>query len=266
MGHLRYLCLLLICLLTACGGSDSVDAGQGLGDRATPPPEEATYIATSVTENGEQRVLVEGTELEIHFDGDRISASAGCNLINGTYSLTDLGILEVSDLFMTERGCDGPRHDQDEFVANFLADGPAFNVVSQDSIQLSTDGVTIELVDEAVANPPLPLLETEWEVTGFFDASVANTFNVAEPATIQFLDESTAVGHDGCADFTIDVDVDEETVRFDGTLDEPAADCEELPYVARVSASIRGEAAYVIEADKLTLTAPNGVGIEFRAR
>ena len=272
MASLRTLCLLIFGLLVACGGTGRVDVGQGSGDRATPPPAEASYVATSIVENGEPRALIAGTQLLLSFDGDRISASAGCNQIGGSYSATDLGILEVTDLFMTEVGCDGPRHEQDEFVADFLVAGPAFTVISADAIRLSTPAVTIELIDEAVANPPLPLLGTNWEVSGFFDVSVASAVNVAEPATIQFLDDSTAVGFDGCADFTIEVDVQqgaaasEGTVQFAGTLDEPSADCDELSYVAEVSASIRGEATYLIDADRLTITAANGVGIEFRAR
>lgn len=261
--------LLLLALLAACGGDSVVGSGDA-GDSSS-PPDKSNFVATSVTEGGVERPLVDGTQIEIHFDGGRIGASAGCNLISGNFSVNGQGVLTVTDVIMTERGCDAPRHAQDEFVASFLASGPTFTVVSDDAIRLSTSDVVMAFVDEAVANPPLPLLGTEWEVDGFFDASVANSFNVDTPALIQFLDESTAVGFDGCTEFTIDIEVDDAaqssgTLRFGGILDDAPADCVDVAYAYRVSTSIRGEASYVIDADRLTLTASNGVGIDFRAR
>ncbi len=259
---------LLALVVAACGSGSTIAAG---GDDATP---NGSYWATMVIEDGLERALVEGTQIELRFDDTQLGASAGCNSMGGTFSIAD-GTLQVTDMAMTEMGCDSERHAQDEFVANFLSAGPAI-AIDGDTMTLTTDTTTMELLDREIADPDRPIIGTKWRVDGFFDASVASSFNVAQPAWLMFTDESTLVGFDGCADFEMDVEVSDGStggpipdgadgeIQFGDPPAMPNDNCDDLPYAARLSANLRGQATYVIDGPTLTITAPDGTGVMLR--
>ena len=46
-----------------------------------------TFLSTDVTQDGEERPLVDGTQIRLAFSDGQLSASAGCNTIGGTYSI-----------------------------------------------------------------------------------------------------------------------------------------------------------------------------------
>jgi len=237
-----FILILSLCLLAACGDEASVSTD---GDEATPTTPQGDYWSTAVTENGEPKALVEGTRLSFSFGDNEVWVSAGCNSMGGSFAMTDEGVLTVTDTMMTEMGCDGPRHAQDDFVSAFLASSPTL-AMGENTITLSNDTVTIELLDRKVADPDRPIIGTEWEVTGFFDASVATSLATENKAWIRFVDQSTAHGFDGCAEFTMNVEVNDGStggpigegadgeLQFGGTLAEPPVDCVDAPYAARV--------------------------------
>src|SRR3990172_6688727 len=82
------------------------------------------FLSTSVTDGGAVRQLVPGTRISLRFDDDRIGASAGCNIMGGTYRL-DGGRLLVEGGAMTEMGCDEARSAQDNWLFGFLGSDPA---------------------------------------------------------------------------------------------------------------------------------------------
>jgi len=273
----RIAILITILLLAACGSDSTSVASTGEPSTADSGDGAAASLngefwSTSVTVDGAPRPLVEGTQIRLSFDGDQIGASAGCNSMGGSFTLTDAGALEVSDLFMTEMGCDGPLNEQDSFVAAFLTDSPTIRV-GEDAITLSTASTTIELVDSSIANPDRPLIDTGWEVTGFFDRSVATSFNVDEPARVRFFDDSTMTGFDGCADFAMPVEISDGSIggaiaegvdgelQFGRIIDTPPDACEHLDYATKVGGILRGRATYTIDGKNLTIHATNGDAI-----
>lgn len=258
-----------VVILTACGDGETVDAGgPALADL-----EGRSFWSTSVTEDGAERPLVDGTQIALSFDADSLSASAGCNALGGTYRLDD-GILVVGDLAMTEMGCDPERHAQDDFVAGLLTARPRM-AIDGDRLTLTTDSVVADFLDREVADPDRPITGTEWEVTGFIDGDVATSFAVDEPATLVFADRSTLTGFDGCAGFSISVEVSDGSIggpvegdgeiQF-GSMVQAEADCDLDPtYTASLYRALTGGASYTIDGPNLTILNRNGTGITLRA-
>ena len=174
-------CTALIALglvAAACGEStQSVDITSSIEGRQ--------FWSTSVIEDGEPRPLVDGTRIQLRFDNGNIGASAGCNSMGGTYVISSSasdGVLEVTDMAMTEMGCDAPRHEQDQFVADLLTNSPTITLDGNDLV-LTTADVTLTLLDRTVADPDVAIIGTDWEITGFIDGSAASNFAIDVPGT-----------------------------------------------------------------------------------
>lgn len=270
-------------LAAACGqGSSDVTAGDGDGGDGADSADDGdldgrTFWSTTVTEGGAERSLVEGTRIELRFDGDQIGASAGCNSMGGSYSIAD-GVLVVGPLFATEIGCEPERQEQDDFVADLLGAGPTL-VVDGDRLVLTTADIEVEFLDRVVADPDRALVGTEWEVTGFIDGEAAMSISVERAATMSFDDESTLRGFDGCADYELAVEVSDGSTggpiegdaeiqfgeRRVGSAD--TSDCgQSADYADRVNAVFAtGAATATIDGPNLTIMTSDGIAITARA-
>lgn len=154
------------------------------------------FLSTGVTVNGAERPLVEGTRIRLSFTDRGISASAGCNSIGGTYTIT-AGQLLVADLVMTEMGCDAPRHEQDAWLAAFLGARPTLRL-SGNELTLEADGTVVRLLDREVAEPDLPLVGTVWTLVTIIDGEVASSVPVMPAPTLAFGDDGQLTLHTGC--------------------------------------------------------------------
>lgn len=105
--------LLVLALTVACCS----------GAGAAPALDGREFLSTSIVDNGAQRSLVPGTRVRVHFADGRISLSAGCNIMGGTYRI-DGGQLVTDALAMTEMGCDQARHAQDDWLSTFIGSRP----------------------------------------------------------------------------------------------------------------------------------------------
>jgi heat shock protein HslJ len=256
-------------LATSCGSDDGSGAGSQAG------VEGREFWSTLVTDGGEPRALVDGTRITLRFNGDQIGASAGCNSMGGTFGLED-STLTVSDLFMTEIGCDPSRHDQDDFVASALMASPTIKL-DGNSLTLTTSDATIQLLDTSVANPDREIIGNLWTVTGFIDGQTASSFTIDEPGRIEFLEDSTLSGFDGCADFSAPVEVSDGStggpVEGDGEMQfgvigrTPTTDCANPEYVEMFHQLFAtGEATFTINGTNLTMVNSNGAGVTLKAR
>lgn len=262
----RRLFLLFLVLALASGAC----GGAGVGDDL----EGRQFWSTSVTEDGVERALVPGTTIQLRFDGDNIGASAGCNSMGGTFRI-DGDTLLVTEMGMTEMGCDPARHDQDNFVAALLADSPTITLAG-DELTVETDTVRLEMLDATVANPDVPIVGTAWEVTGFIDAEAATSMNVSRPGTVTFSDESTMTGFDGCGDFSASVEVSDGStggpVEGDGEVQFGPVDrlttagCADAEYAAMLHAVFdSGDATITVDGQNMTLMSRQGRGVTLRA-
>lgn len=97
--------------------------------------------------------LVADTRIRLGFDGDQLSADAGCNHMSGAAALDD-DTLTVRNLAGTEMGCPDGRNDQDAWLGTFLGGGPSVDL-AEDTLTLTGGDVVIELVELEVAEPPM---------------------------------------------------------------------------------------------------------------
>jgi heat shock protein HslJ len=172
------------CLLLACGPSAT-----SLADR--------TFLSVSATEDGAPRALVGTTRLRLHFfDDRRLSASAGCNGLDGRYSI-QRGTLVVTDSGTTLIGCDPALHEQDDWYFGFVLSKPAIEV-DGDSLVLEGSGIRIEYLDQEVATPDVELTGVTWTVETIIDGELAQHAEWPDPATIEFGTDGTVEVYTGC--------------------------------------------------------------------
>jgi heat shock protein HslJ len=151
-----------------------------------------SFVSQEITENGSPRPLVDSTVLRLDFrESPRVTASAGCNTLEGRYALAD-GAFVLSDASTSVIGCDTPRHEQDDWYFAFLGSSPSLEL-GGDSLVLEDEGTRIVYLDEEAATPDLELVGPTWTVDTIIAGDVASHAEWPAPATLVF-------GSDGVAD------------------------------------------------------------------
>lgn len=272
---LHRLLVLPLAALTIAACGQVPDEARSNGTVADEPSGRA-FLSTGVTEDGNPRPLVEGTQIRLHFNerseksGDRggsgFGASAGCNSMGGTARIED-GQLVVGDLATTEMGCDEPRHAQDEWLADFLTGRPAMTLTGPDMV-LSGGGTEIRLSDREVADPDRPLRGTKWVVDGIVSGDAVSSVPQGAEAFVVFseTEEDGFGGNTGCNGMGGKAVVAETTIEFSEVIttkmfcEDDRGDLERA-----VIEVLDGEVTYKVEADRLTLNHPSGKGLMLRA-
>jgi heat shock protein HslJ len=220
------------------------------------------WLSIEVTEDGEERPLVPGTQIRLRFEDGQVGASAGCNTIGGTYRLDD-GRLVFEGGGMTEMGCDNERHAQDDWLAAFLGSRPT--VAREGSeLTLSSGTTVVVLQDREVADPDLPLTGTTWTVESLITGDAVSTIPGDAVATFAFADDGTVDLNTGCNTGGGSYEVLDGALRFgdlvitDRACDGPAGELE-----AAVLEVIGPDlVTYQVEAASLTLMAGDvGLGL-----
>jgi len=261
--------LLVAVGLAGCGRGTVTQAGSDGPSGAEPWG--ATFLSTSVTENGQPKALVAGTRITLNFveDGHRIGAQAGCNSMGGQVSFAD-GRMVVGDLATTEMGCDPPRHAQDEWVARFLTSRPQWSR-SGSTLTLDNGTTQIALEDKKVADPDRPLRGTKWVVDTIVDGESASSVPAGAEAFLAFgdgADRDRFAGNTGCNGMGGSSVVHEEpsTITFSEVITTKMA-CEDdrMRLERAVLGTLKGDVRYQIDADVLRLDGPGGHGLRLRA-
>lgn len=230
-------------------------------------PGERKFIATTVTENGAAKPIVEGTRITVTFGANgRVNADAGCNYMRGTGRI-DSGRLVVDNLAMTEMGCPGDRMDQDAWVADFLTSRPTLSL-DGDELTLATATITMLLLDREAADPNRPLVATPWTVTTIYQGDSVSTAIHPVPAVLLIGPSSGSetsipfTAGTGCISGRLrgTVSISGQQLTFTVTADEPCVGGSNAIDEA-VRATLTGEVTYEIEADQLRLLRPDGSGI-----
>lgn len=140
--------------LAACGDEDEPTTmardDSGGGDSALVLDDLDGRAFASVRVDGHR--LVDGTRIQLGFDGAGLSADAGCNHLFGTAWLAD-GVLVVSRIGGTEMACPDGRMEQDEWLVQFLGGGPTVEL-DGGTLTLTSGDVVVELEEQAA--PPEP--------------------------------------------------------------------------------------------------------------
>lgn len=125
-----------------------------------------TFLSTEV----EGQTLVEGTQVTLTFTADSVSAVAGCNTMNGGYTIED-GALEVAAMLQTLMACDPETTAQDAWVSALLAGGPAITL-ADDELVLKGSDVTLTLGDRTEVANENALDGRSWDIVSL-DAAQA---------------------------------------------------------------------------------------------
>jgi heat shock protein HslJ len=260
VGRIRAAVVIAIAvLLAACTGSiPSLPPGPG------PALDGREFLSTAVTVDGAPHDLVPDTRISLAFEDGGLRASAGCNLFGAPYRV-DGDRLVTAGGAMTEMGCDGPRHAQDDWLFTLLGSGPTV-AVTGDELVLTAGTTVISLLDREVAQPDRPLIGTTWQVESIVTGDAVSSVPGQVVATLRFTADGQVLVDTGCNTGGGPVEVRPETIRF-GEIMITASSCEapfgelEQPMLQVLQA---GEVGYRIDADSLTLNA-NGHGLQLRA-
>jgi heat shock protein HslJ len=242
--------------MTACGsGSGAGGAGEVWG---------RTFLSTAVTEAGKARPLVADTQLRLTFENGQVRANAGCNHMSGPASVEG-GRLSVSDLATTSMACDPPRMEQDSWLAAFLGGGPTWRLDGDDLV-LHGGNTEIRLTDRRTADPDRPLHGTRWVVDSIIDSQAVSSVPAGAEAYLTFGEGNRVEGSTGCNSLHGSAVEQGDRITFSqlATTKMACAD-EKMRLESAVLAVLDGEVTARIDADRLTLTRPDGRGLQLRA-
>ncbi|MBA3742975.1 META domain-containing protein [Sporichthya sp.] len=268
---------LLMVGLIGCGDDTAEQAGDpaaggngaGVGSSKTPT---GNFLSTEVTEGGKPTKLVKGTLISLLFRDGQISANAGCNTMGGTAAFTD-GKLVVDSLSMTDMGCPGDgRHEQDQFVAEFLTAKPAFTYDGT-TLKLNTPEVTMAFGPREQVQPDLPLEGTRWDVTHVTqgpakgapdDPNAAVSAGMAPQNAYLELADGKVSGSDGCNRFNGTATIAGDTITF-GPIASTKMACPAAAGQNPLSV-LTGEVEWSIDYNVLHLDNASGAGLQLQAK
>ena len=221
-----------------------------------------TYLSTAI----QGAALVPGTRVRLAFADSSLNATAGCNILSGTYSL-DGDRLATGQLAMTEMGCDDARQHQDEWLARFL--GGVTLDLRGDTLTLTDGTVSLTLLDKEVATPDQPLEGTSWVLDGIVSGDAVSSVPAGVTSSIEIGGGRVQV-QAGCNSGGGSVEVASDAastgmITF-GAIGLTKMACEPgaMTVEAAITTVLTGAVRYTIDADTLNLTAGDH-GLWFRA-
>lgn len=138
----RLMVVLVALLLTGCSsGSSGVDEHPLDSMNAV---DGSTFRSTQVTGHD----LVDQTSVVLIFDGDRLSANAGCNQMSAQASVADGKLQWVGHPMSTMMACDEAKTRQDAWLTELLVDGVEARTAPRRLI-LTAGDVTVDLTNDA---------------------------------------------------------------------------------------------------------------------
>lgn len=254
----------LLVSTAACGADNESDEGQTVSkDPAANELAGKTLIATRITEGDSPRPPVKGSQIRFAFTGGDVQVTAGCNTMNGSYTLEG-DQLEVSRLASTEMACREPLMDQELWLAELLEE--PVTVDGSEKITLTAGDVVLTLEDRTNMTPDASLTGTTWTLDSLIEG------------------ENAASAPDGNATITLDGSGNIKVRSYcnngagkvkvgDGTMDigtimmtmRACVDPEKGKAESTMMKVLNGEVSFEIEEKKLTVT-KGDQSLEFRTK
>ena len=255
---MRVAVVLALPLLLAVGGcSDGTSDDSGAVGRTVPDLDGTSWVGTSVTEHGQSRALVPGSELRVEFSDGNISIHAGCNGMGGSYTLDEAAELRAGTLSGTMMACDPPLMDQDRWLSDTVFAAPLLASVDGDTLTLSRQGLELVFTDKSVAAPDALLEGTAWQLDGIRSGETVSSVPAGTTTpTFSLAADGTVTLHTGCNGGRSTATVSGSTITFGPvmTTKMACADRAGRETEAAVLAVIDGEVEWSITGKALTLT------------
>ncbi len=241
--------LLTITVATILGACSSGATPSGPPSTSAPGLDGHTYLSTGV----QGVTLVPGTRISLTFKDGNLQASAGCNSMGGSYTLTG-DRLTTAGMFMTEMACQEPRMQQDQWFATFIAGVK----VTQDGNTLTLDDgkvTTLTLLEKEVATPDQPIEGTLWVLDGIVTGDSVSSVPQGVTASIRIVDGNLELNA-GCNKGGGPVTVAADALTFGPlVLTKMACEGPGAAVEGAMTAVLTGTVPYSIDADSLTLDA-----------
>lgn len=275
--------LIVVCLVLVLAGCGSDEEPVTAADEPREPAvilDPGEYRSAEVTEDGTARAMVDDAVIALRFTDGQLSATAGCNHLGATYSVED-GVLRLDELSSTDMGCDPERHQQDEWLADFLAAAPTVET-SEDGFTLAGGRTSIRFVDLEFVEPDADLVGTTWTEAGFVDGETAMSMEPPRDGrrgTLRFEESGFVSGFDGCnrfghgqgaapdgsaTDLGLTYEAVDDSIVFEGAVVGTMVRCDG-EYAERFHAVLDGTITWEIEGSTLTLVAADGRGVTYTA-
>lgn len=210
-----------------------------------------TYVSTA----GSRVRLVPGTQVWLAFADGRISARAGCNTVFGGYAVRVGRLVVDGPLASTLMACSPELSAQDEWLAGFLASGPAV-ALDGDVLRLSDEEVVLVLVPERTP----PLVGTHWQLDAIVTRGAASSLPAGTAAGLTVDADAGRIGlSTGCNTGTAPVVVAGTAVRGVlslGRMTVTRRRCGEdaMAVERHILAVLAGEVTYEVDGPRLRLT------------
>lgn len=250
--HRVALLLAGVLVLAACGP-----------DAAAGPDVEGQWHLRSGTADGTALPQPPGTRATLDLAGDEARGTAFCNHWFATVRL-DGAAFSLDGIGRTEMGCEPDvMAAEDAYLTALAAVGTA--AVDGEELVLTGDGVELRF-GPVPAVPASPLQGTRWVLESLVDSATASS-TLGPPAVLLLGADRRAEVSTGCRTLTGTWLVDADALVVDDLLPDGAVCPPELVRQdEHVAAVIAAGPALELDADRLTLTAPDGRGLDYRAR
>jgi heat shock protein HslJ len=232
---------------------------------SAPTLSDRSFLSVGVSEAGAAKLLVAGTRIRLDFGPGKLSVTAGCNSIGGTYRV-EQGRLVFAEGAMTAMGCDAARDAQDQWLMQLLSAGPTVRLVGNE-LTLESDRAVVRLMDRKVADPDVALAGHPWTVVSIIAAETVSSVQGGPAATLTFNADGTLSVATGCNDGNATWKKAGSGVEISGlvlTKRACAAASGGQLEDAIVKVLRAGSVGATIDSDQLTLQAAGG-GLQLRA-
>ena len=268
----------IVVVLSACGEGDVTETSrtsETSGPEATAPGagvasdqlEGRTFRGTDVFGHD----LVDGTEVSLSFEDGTLSTNAGCNTSGGAYSLDDGVLRSEGDWFTTAMGCTPELEAQDQWLARLLADGVDITLDGDVLTLTSTNGGDVTMTLHSGDADLASLTGTTWMLTAIVSGDAASSVPAGvEQPTLRIGEDGMAELFAGCnrggaAVGTTTTESGEALSVGPIRLTKMACSDDAMSVEATVLGVLEAQPTFTISADRgLTLTAPDGTGLEFQ--
>ena len=269
-----------VVFLAACGGDDDadvlppVDSTSGSDAPAEEPAADSgevpagSWRAAEGVVDGSEVTLIPGYDVTIEIAGGEIRGTAACNGFGGAVEIDADGTFAVRDLAITEMGCvdDGVMELEQTFVGSLLQ----FDTWSLDGERLVlSSGASAWTFVRPEPTPTADLVGTVWVLDTYLSGDAATNASGMESATLTLNADGSLVGSTGCRELAGAWQEEGAAIVVTAfeAFGDPAVDClADAEQIDRWVVNVLGDRfTAAIDGDRLTLTAPGGDGLSYRA-